>query len=118
MGNEPKIAQARPQPDEIEFLQETSMLPKGSLAAQVAYLDNFCESEIGMPMFEQLYPLLEELLQKEKYFHAAAASDGSSQPIEEFGYDPEAYRLKAHETQRMHNLEERPKESAFAPEIK
>jgi hypothetical protein len=116
VGNEPEIAQARPQPTEIE--QENTTFPKGSIVAQVAYLDGFDESEIGMPMFEQLYPLLEELFRKEKYFRAAATSSGSSQSMEELGDDPEAYRLKAHETQRKGNLDENPKESAFSAELR
>ena len=114
IGNEPEIAQARPQPDEIE--QEKSLFSKGSLAAQVAYLDSFSESEIGMSMFEQLYPLLDELFQKEKYFYAAATSNGSSQPIELAG-GPEVYRLKAHESQKD-KLDEHAKESIFSTEIK
>src|SRR5215469_14364316 len=116
IGNEPEIAQARPQPNEIE--QEKHLFPKGSIEAQVAYLDSFSESEIGMPMFEQLYPLLEELIQKEKYFYAAAASNGSSQPIEELPDDPEVYRLKAHESQKKDKLDEHAKESAFTTEIR
>lgn len=115
IGSEPEIVQARPQPDEIE--QEKEQFPKGSIGAQVAYLDNFGESEIGLPMVEQLYPLLEELFQKEKYFHAAIVSNGSSQPIE-LGQDPEAYRLKAHELQRKCKLDEHLKESVFATEIR
>ncbi len=64
MGNEPEIVQARSQPEENIF-------PQGSIEAQAAYLDSFGESEIGMPMFEQLCPLLEELFQKEQYFRVS-----------------------------------------------
>jgi hypothetical protein len=116
VGNEPEIAQARPQPDEIE--QEENLFAKGSIAAQVAYLDSFGENDIGMSMFEQLYPLLDELFQKEKYFHAAAASNGSSQPIEELADGPDVYRLKAHESQKKDKLDEHAKESAFTTEIR
>jgi hypothetical protein len=113
MGNEPEIVQARPQPDE----QEKEQFSKGSITDQVAYLDNFSESEIGMPMFEQLYSLLEELFQKEKYFRAAVASNGSPQPIE-LGDSPDAYRLKAHESQKKCKLDEHPKKSVFTTEIR
>jgi hypothetical protein len=115
-GNEPEIAQARPQPDEIE--QEKNLFQKGSVEAQVAYLDGFGESEIGISMVELLHPLLEELFQKEKHFLAAAASNGNSQPIEELRDGPEVYRLKAHESQWKDKLDEYPMESAFTADIR
>ena len=116
MGNEPEITQAHSQLDEIE--EEENPVAKGSIAAQAAYLDGFGENEIGMSMFEQLHPLLDELFQKEKYFRAAAACNGSCQPIGEFADGPNAYRLKAHESQRKNKLDEHTKESAFTTEIR
>ena len=109
MGNEPEIVQARLQPEETK--QEENIFPQGSIEDQAAYLDSFGESEIGMPMFEQLCPLLEELFQKEQYFRAAVVHNGQQDC-------PEAYRLKAHEPMSKRKLGEHPKESVFTTEIR